>query len=381
MELKQNELQLEAVHGTIASYPGDFFGYFGWPTIARMDDGSLVAAASGLRNAHVCPFGRSVFFRSEDDGETWTAPIVANDSPLDDRDTGIVCVSGKTLLLSWFTTDNRQTSGRRYEETVDDKYTIARWREGFARMTDENAPQWVGAWIRTSGDGGESWNDPVRVPVTAPHGPIRLSSGELLYLGKEFVTDMEGFQGGVGSVAALVSSDGGTSWDRLGAVPLIGGTVEGNYHEPHVAQLPSGKLAGAIRVENCEAGTSLDDLGLVSFSIVYTESTDGGRNWSPAEPMGFHGSPPHLLAHSSGALVGMYGRRLEPYGERVMISRDEGASWEYDLVLRDDGPDGDLGYPSSVELDDGSILTAYYQKPQSAADKCAFLWSRWRLPD
>ena len=36
---------------------------------------------------------------------------------------------------------------------------------------------------------------------------------------------------------------------------------------------------------------------------------------------------------------------------------------------------------AAVELDDGSILTAYYQKPEGlAADKCAFPWSRWRLP-
>ena len=75
-----------------------------------------------------------------------------------------------------------------------------------------------------------------------------------------------------------------------------------------------------------------------------------------------------------------YGYRQEPYGERVAISRDEGASWEHDLVLRDDGPDSDLGYPASVELSDGRVLTVYYQKPNRSEDKCAFLWSRWELP-
>ena len=56
MELRRRDDKIEAAHGAIASLPRDFFGYFGWPTVARMDDGSLVAAASGLRNAHVCPF-------------------------------------------------------------------------------------------------------------------------------------------------------------------------------------------------------------------------------------------------------------------------------------------------------------------------------------
>ena len=64
-----------------------------------------------------------------------------------------------------------------------------------------------------------------------------------------------------------------------------------------------------------------------------------------------------------------------------MISRDGGQSWTYDYILRDDGPDGDLGYPSSVELKDGSIFTLYYQKPAAQQDKCALLWSRWQLPE
>ena len=67
-------------------------------------------------------------------------------------------------------------------------------------------------------------------------------------------------------------------------------------------------------------------------------------------------------------------------GQRAAISYDDGATWQHDFIIRDDGPDGDLGYPASVELPDGSILTVYYQKPEKTTDKCAFLWSRWRLP-
>ena len=53
---------------------------------------------------------------------------------------------------------------------------------------------------------------------------------------------------------------------------------------------------------------------------------------------------------------------------------------EYDYILRDEGPDTDLGYPSSVELDDGSLLTLYYQKRESSQEKCSLLWTRWKLP-
>ena len=172
MQLTGINQKIQAEHGVVSSFPSDFFGYFGWPTLAKMDSGMLVAAASGMRNEHVCPFGRNLICTSEDEGRTWTSPRVVNDSPLDDRDTGAVCLGGDKLLLSWFTTDNRSHARRRSPELV------AGWGSGFARVNDENAKRWVGAWICTSDDGGESWGAPAKVPVTAPHGPIRLKSGD-----------------------------------------------------------------------------------------------------------------------------------------------------------------------------------------------------------
>jgi sialidase-1 len=374
-------MQLDAEHGVISSFPTDFFGYFGWPTGARVGDGQLVVAASSLRNAHVCPFGRTVLCKSFDDGRTWTTPTVINDLPLDDRDAGIVPLGDNRLLVSWFSTDTRLAAVyARYRDAEDPTY-VRRYSDGFARTTDEAAARWVGSWIRLSDDGGDTWTQPIRVPVTAPHGPIRLQSGDLLYLGKSFLTDSRGHRSGVGAIQAVVSTDGGHTWHTRGTVPLITGTEEEQYHEPHVVELPDGRLLGLIRMQNHGDAPRLEDLGLVHFSLVQTESSDGGQTWTPARPLGFHGSPPHLMLHSTGVLVCVYGYRLAPFGQRAMISRDAGKSWTTDLILRDDGPDSDLGYPSSIELDDGSILTVYYQKRISAQEKCSLLWTRWRLPD
>ena len=372
MQLTQMDVELEAEHGVVCSFANDFLGYFGWPTLAKMDDGTLVAAASGLRNEHVCPFGRNVFCTSTDEGRTWTSMRVANDSPLDDRDTGVVCLGGDKMLLSWFTTDNRAQADRAKPEAA------AVWQTAFAHITDDNVARWTGAWVCASDDAGETWKAPVKVPLTAPHGPIRLRSGALLYFGKVFGSGMEEFTSGAGTIVAMTSSDDGQTWEQLGEVPMYEGTETGNYHEPHVAELADGKLVGLIR---SAAAESDDIMGTLKFSMFQSVSTDGGRTWSRAEPLGFHGSPPHLLVHSSGALVCVYGYRQEPFGERVMISRDGGESWDYDYILRDDGPDRDLGYPSSVELADGSLLTMYYQKIESSEEKCSLLWSRWRLPE
>ena len=92
------------------------------------------------------------------------------------------------------------------------------------------------------------------------------------------------------------------------------------------------------------------------------------------------GSPPHLLRHSSGAIVCVYGRREEPFGERAMVSWDEGESWDTEYVLHNDGICVDLGYPASVELSDGSILTVYYQKVGEDRDT-SILYSVWELPE
>ena len=92
--------KVEAEHGVASSFPDDFFGYFGWPTVAWTQRGILVVAASGLRNDHVYPFGRTVICRSGDDGKSWTSPQVVNDSPLDDRDAGLVSTGGEKLVLT-----------------------------------------------------------------------------------------------------------------------------------------------------------------------------------------------------------------------------------------------------------------------------------------
>ena len=63
----------------------------------------------------------------------------------------------------------------------------------------------------------------------------------------------------------------------------------------------------------------------------------------------------------------------------TLLSRD-GVYWSDELILRADGLDGDLGYPASVELPDGEILTVYYQR-LSGDDKTSVLSTRWHLPE
>ena len=373
--------RLQAEHGTIYAAPKDFLGYVGWPSVARLEDGTLVAVASGLRHRHVCPFGRTILCSSADDGRTWTAPRVINDSPIDDRDAGVVALGGRRLLVTWFSSDTRRyyppEKLEAFLEGLPEEHR-AWWRAGMARLSDAARERFEGAWLRLSEDGGGTWGPAVRCPLNAPHGPTRCRDGALLYLGKAFGQAGELCSG---PIVASRSRDDGQTWTRLGEVPMVPGTSHGSYHEAHVIELPDGRLLGMIRLQN-SAGPDGDvsRAGLIHFSILQTESTDGGRTWAPPRGLGFHGSPPHLLRHSSGTLILTYGCRQKPFGQRVALSRDGGATWEPDWVLRDDGPDSDLGYPATVELPGGGLLSVYYQKPHATTDACALLCSRWRLP-
>ena len=370
--------RVRAEHGVVCRLPGERLGYFGWPTVARLEDGTLLVASSGLRSHHVCPWGKTVLNVSTDDGRSWSAPRVIQKSPLDDRDAGIVDVGGGRLLVAWFTSDTRQYvalgAGWLGQAEVDS------WADTLATWSDAQVDEWLGSWVMLSPDRGTTWGAPIRVPLSAPHGPIRLRSGELLYLGKRFGKRVAA-SGEVetGGILAARSADGGRTWQTLGEVPLYPGTRATNYHEPHVVELPSGKLIGAIRLESAGADI-VSKAGLVEFSMLQTESADGGRSWTQAKPFGFHGSPPHLMRHSTGTLLLTYGYRQAPYGQRVAFSRDDGRTWDHDWIIRDDGPDSDLGYPSTVEMSDGSLFTVCYQKVPGDR-QCSLLQSRWHLPD
>ncbi len=350
--------KVKGEHGIICRKPNSKFGYFGWPSVTKTGDGTLIAACSGLRKKHIGPWGRTVLFYSQDQGKNWSKPQLVNDSPVDDRDAGIINIGENNLLLSWFTSDTRQ-----YLDNLEgeDRNIVRCW-------TDELLSRHLGSWVRISNNGGKSWGKARKVSVNAPHGPIVLDSGDLLYLGKKL------YGKGKKYIKALKSKNKGKNWIELAQIPLPVDSHPDNFHEPHVVELPSGKLLGIIRYQHTEEYQNYKD-----FSLFKTESYDSGNTWTQAVSLGVCGSPPHLINHSSGAVVCVYGYRKKPYGERAMISYDNGETWHTDYIIRADGVDGDLGYPASVELEDGSILTVYYQKYESG-EQTSLLYTRWQLP-
>ncbi|MCX6992906.1 MAG: sialidase family protein [Kiritimatiellaeota bacterium] len=336
--------------------------YIGWPTIARTHNGDLVVVFSGDRDAHICPWGKTQMVRSSDGGKTWAAPVTINNTPLDDRDAGIIETDKGTLVVSWFTSlafsDPGQVSW--LPETMRNG-----WMRHIEKLDQETRAKWLGNWIRRSEDGGKTWGVPIRNHVSAPHGPIKLSDKRLIYVGT-------GTKDGKGIIGVEESRDDGRSWSLLATVPIPSDEVIAHYDEPHVVEAENGKLVAMFRSEPKDRSQCF---------LKQSESTDGGKSWSLAHKTAIWGYPPHLIRLRNGWLLVVYGRRMPPFGEQACISRDAGKTWDtaHEIILAG-APNDDLGYPASVQLDDGSIFTVFYQCAKSDKNTC-LMATHWQLAE
>ena len=345
--------------------------YNGWPTVARRRNGELWVTWSGGRESHVCPMGQVHAMTSRDNGQTWSWPRVLLDSATDDRDSGVLETEKGTLLVTTFTSlayEEHLTKGTGFAEHTDKGWTtkamppeqVARWKAAQSRLSDEERKAELGVWVIRSTDGGKSWSNRIPTVVNSPHGPIQLKDGRLLYAGKQLWTSDR-------KIGVAESKDDGQTWQWLADIPTRKGD-KNSYHELHAVEAVDDTLIAQIRNHNdANKGETLQ-----------TESLDGGRTWSEPHSIGVWGLPSHLLRLRDGRLLMTYGHRRKPYGNQARLSSDHGKTWGEAMILSGDGIAGDLGYPSTVELGDGSLLTVWYESMKEP--KLAVLrQARWSI--
>ncbi len=361
------------------------FRYQAWPTVCIDEQGVLYAVCSGNRSTHVCPFGKNLMFISRDGGDSWSLPKIINDTWLDDRDSGITYLGNGEMLLSYFNHPKDVYTGIWRDWVVKDAEPMYRpILEGYMQVYEQYPEEYntAGSYIRKSTDYGNSWGEPVRVPISAPHGAVKTQSGRLLFLGKDFpgvmsrYVDLPDTDDPVppedrGMVFLYESFDGGESWVKLSRIDKPEGTVTDNLHEPHIIELPSGELIAAIRGQG--------EPVYHGFSMFFASSTDGGRSWSKPWSCSIAGSPPHMMLLPDGAVLLSYGRREAPCGIRAVISRDGCRSFGEEMEISK-GINGDLGYPSTVMLPDGTLLTVYY-KLYGSDNRTSIMYTKWTLEE
>ena len=347
---------------TIMSNPESRHNYFGWPTAARLQNGKIAVVASGFRCRHICPFGKTVISYSDDGGETYTQPAPVIDTVLDDRDGGILPFGESGVIVTSF---NNSTDFQRENPeltTYDSAYLDT--------VTSEEEAKALGVNFRISRDCAVTFGEIFKSPVTSPHGPLELHDGTLLWVGRTFNPKNDQRPDADCVQAHKINPDG--TMEYVGSIEniKIGDTLMQSC-EPCAVLLNDGKILVHIRVED-----NNDDV----FTVYQSESCDSGKTWTP--PVRLlpikGGAPPHILKHSSGALICTYGYREFPYGIKAMFSFDEGRTWDCGYDIYTNKISDDIGYPSSVELADGSILTVFYAQ-ESENSPAVIMQQKWRF--
>lgn len=349
----------------IMSAPGMRNNYFAWPSAKRLQDGRIAVGASGFRLRHVCPFGKAVMMTSADEGATYSLPTPVIDTCLDDRDCGIATFGKSGVIATSF---NNTVNFQRHHATKEDQLHLD-------SISPEDEARDLGATFRISHDGGQTFGPLYKSPITSPHGPIELKNGTVMWLGRTFSCENSRMESDAVKAYRVNTENGEMTY--IGEIENI--EIEGSKAlscEPYAIELDDGTILAHIRVQ-CYP--------IHVFTLYQSKSTDGGKTWTKPRQILTRegGAPAHILQHSSGLLVCTYGYRGEPlrtppFGIKVMFSQDNGETWSKSEDIYTNKVSLDLGYPSTVELKDGSLLTVFYA--HLAPDEPAvILQQKWRL--
>ena len=178
------------------------------------------------------------------------------------------------------------------------------------------------------------------------------------------------------SAYLLRSTDSGRNWGNYSLI------AADDYNETALL-LPDDNHIIAVmrsRQENGVYGTG--------EALFQTNSADGGATWSTPQRLTLDQQHPgDLIRLRDGSLLLAYGNRIDGNrvvkanlaegehivdgdavenrnGVKILVSTDNGRTWGPDggLALYEGCISDDCGYPSSVQLDDGTIVTVFYEE-------------------
>jgi hypothetical protein len=225
------------------------------------------------------------------------------------------------------------------------------------------------SWFYTSTERCQSWDGPYTLPMFDQLGIAART--DYLVDGRHEVTlflTATKPNGEEGRVFGATTRDGGRSFEF---VSWLRPDPPGFDIMPASLRLDNGGIITALRTRNASGGGDSIDL---------MRSDDNGVSWrhisTPAPDTGTGGNPPAMIRLSDGRICLTYGFRDAPSGIRAVLSRDQGETWETEIVLRDDGGNHDIGYPRSAQRKDGSVVTVYYYNDSPDGERyiAATIW-------
>lgn len=296
----------------------------GWPKLTLMDDGSIHL------DVHNKPFhgsydGDAECWRSTDGGVTFEKMGVSGAGSME---------AGPFIDKACGVAHNGD-------------YIVA-----VEKRTEEDA------YIFRSNDGGKTFTETGKLVFdgakTIPYGKILRSGDNTLVMSYWFQINKEKFpeKTAIREAHIRISRDDGFTWDED---YIIGEGI--NETAIWFFDEAEGIAVGRAD-EKIDKNMERRDAG--SGNCLY-RTTDGGKTWKfEGNLLGHQMIPADLLGLSDGSLLMTFGFRFGNLsGVMACISFDKGTTWsDPNILVHYPGNDG--GYPSTVQLADGTLVTAYY---------------------
>jgi hypothetical protein len=307
----------------------------------------LVMAREGTE--HISNDGDVILLRSKDQGKTWgDKQTIAGIKDLDEREGCGIQLKDGTIVVGVFYNNLYDADGR-YKPKHPKPLS----------HPSNDGRRALGAYIITSNDDGHTWSKPNYLDTTSmpfkdlegpTDAPIEMPDGSIVMA--VIAYSLNGDAKDVASVL-LRSSDKGKSWKYVSTVADDPGGKLGGFVEPGIVRTKSGRIVAGLRNHGPDN------------AIWTTYSDDDGKTWAPVKKTDMIGHPVDLIQLSDGRLMASYGVRTQhalPEGVRACFSSDNGATWDIrtEVQIRNDFRNWDIGYPESLELPDGRVLTVYY---------------------
>lgn len=217
----------------------------------------------------------------------------------------------------------------------------------------------LGGYLLRSQDGGHSWQGPILPPhIGADHTPDIFGEPVHAYNRGAMCQGKDGrlYWVSAANVRAtprrsethlLISSDRGDTWQ---AAACVASDAKASFNETSLYETPKGDLVAFLRTENFNDHT------------VVARSTDHGKTFQPWQDAGWQGHPHYALRLPDKRVLLVYGYRHAPFGIRARVLDAECTNFATadEIVLRDDGGNGDLGYPWATMISKNRALVVYY---------------------
>ncbi len=333
----------------IVIYKDDKF-FSSFPSIVRRPSGELLVAfrrapnrvPMGGKTGHTDPNSHLVLVRSKDDGATWSDPELIYADPYGgSQDPCMIQLRDGTLLCTTY------------------GWCLMPDPAKGPKMFSVGNFKFLGGTVLRSTDGGHTWEKPIYPPPTPGEKHVGLwgqpvpaynrgamcegADGRLFWV----VACQRTNDGEQTSTHLMISSDKGKTWNY--SCP-VSADAKISFNETSIYETPKGDLVAFLRSENFNDHT------------VVARSTDHGKSFQPWVDSGFMGHPHYALRLPDKRVLLVYGYRHQPLGVRARVLNAECTDFATapEMVLRDDGVTGDLGYPWATMISKHRALVVYY---------------------